>query len=168
MNKIILQNEAQCLNCNDIIWSGSRHDFKSCKCGNICVDGGMEYIRRVYSSNDAVGLMRDRSLTVSDGDAFKRLVKTVEFFTHNRVDDDVIMLLVCLAYHKDRDRYRPKYQPEEFVDDVLEEIDTMKDTGRNALGITLGVIRVLRRHKLLDPELFEEPAETVNPETAAS
>lgn len=47
MNKKIVQNSVICSMCKDEIWSASVHDFKTCKCGNISVDGGMEYLRRV-------------------------------------------------------------------------------------------------------------------------
>lgn len=43
----IKSNKAQCLKCMQIIESVHRHDFTSCTCGNIAVDGGKEYIRRV-------------------------------------------------------------------------------------------------------------------------
>lgn len=43
----LLLNAAQCKACNEVIVSRHRHDFKSCKCGKIAVDGGNEYIRRV-------------------------------------------------------------------------------------------------------------------------
>lgn len=46
MEKII-KNAVQCLECNDIIESESRWDFKFCSCGNIAVDGGTNYLRRV-------------------------------------------------------------------------------------------------------------------------
>lgn len=42
----VLSNKAQCALCGDVIESTSRHDFKSCKCGEIFVDGGLEYLRR--------------------------------------------------------------------------------------------------------------------------
>lgn len=42
----ILRNAAQCLGCNDVIVSKHRHDFRTCKCGKLSVDGGLEYIRR--------------------------------------------------------------------------------------------------------------------------
>ena len=47
MNKKIVQNSVICNLCNDEIWSANTHDFKSCTCGNISVDGGLEYLRRV-------------------------------------------------------------------------------------------------------------------------
>lgn len=43
---MILQNMVKCLKCGDMPFSKSRHDFVSCKCGSIAVDGGMEYLKR--------------------------------------------------------------------------------------------------------------------------
>jgi len=42
----IIRNRAKCLKCGDIIESTHRHDFVSCKCGAIFVDGGLDYLRR--------------------------------------------------------------------------------------------------------------------------
>lgn len=39
-------NKAQCRVCGDIIESKHRHDFVSCKCDEIFVDGGKDYLRR--------------------------------------------------------------------------------------------------------------------------
>lgn len=40
-----IRNRAQCRLCLDIIESRHRHDFVTCKCGEIFVDGGHAYIR---------------------------------------------------------------------------------------------------------------------------
>ena len=45
MQKII-SNKARCRLCGDIIESKHRHDWQSCSCGAIFVDGGHEYLRR--------------------------------------------------------------------------------------------------------------------------
>lgn len=44
---MIIQNAVICNVCDDLIFSKTRHDFVECKCGNIAVDGGQEYLRRV-------------------------------------------------------------------------------------------------------------------------
>ena len=41
----LLVNKAQCRKCGDVIWSQSVHDFVSCECGAIFVDGGTSYQR---------------------------------------------------------------------------------------------------------------------------
>ncbi len=43
----IYKNQVHCLKCDTVIESTHRHDFKFCPCGNIAVDGGREYLRRV-------------------------------------------------------------------------------------------------------------------------
>lgn len=40
-----LKNKAYCRNCSTFVESKHQHDFVSCKCGAIFVDGGNEYWR---------------------------------------------------------------------------------------------------------------------------
>jgi len=42
----IIRNSAICKLCGDEIESKYRHDYVSCKCGGISVDGGKDYLRR--------------------------------------------------------------------------------------------------------------------------
>lgn len=44
---MIVSNQATCLSCKESIWSGHRHDYVTCKCGELSVDGGQAYIKRV-------------------------------------------------------------------------------------------------------------------------
>lgn len=44
---MIIQNAVTCLGCGDFIVSKHRHDFVTCTCGAISVDGGQAYLRRV-------------------------------------------------------------------------------------------------------------------------
>lgn len=43
-------SRAQCVLCEDIIESTHRHHFVTCKCGEIFLDGGDEYLR--YGAKD--------------------------------------------------------------------------------------------------------------------
>ena len=43
----ILVNKIRCLKCGDVLESKHRHDFKSCSCKSISIDGGHDYLRRV-------------------------------------------------------------------------------------------------------------------------
>ena len=43
---VVKINKAKCLACGDIIESKHNHDFVTCSCGNISVDGGLYYLRR--------------------------------------------------------------------------------------------------------------------------
>lgn len=44
---LILRNSARCTHCGEEIESTHRHDFRSCSCGKMAVDGGHDYIRRI-------------------------------------------------------------------------------------------------------------------------
>ena len=44
--KKITKNSAMCLLCKDVLVSKSRHDFVTCTCGNLSVDGGNDYLKR--------------------------------------------------------------------------------------------------------------------------
>lgn len=46
-NYKIVRNSARCKKCGTEIESTHRHDFVSCSCGSIAVDGGHDYLRRV-------------------------------------------------------------------------------------------------------------------------
>lgn len=47
MNKeTIIRNSAKCKLCGDEIESTHTHDFVTCLCGSIAVDGGKDYLRR--------------------------------------------------------------------------------------------------------------------------
>ena len=50
MQKII-KNAIKCKHCGDIIESTHRHDFVFCKCGKVAVDGGHEYLKRVFQTS---------------------------------------------------------------------------------------------------------------------
>ena len=44
---MIVQNAVICNKCGEFIVSKHRHDFVTCHCGTISVDGGQAYLRRV-------------------------------------------------------------------------------------------------------------------------
>jgi len=49
---VIISNKAKCLKCGDVIESKSVHDFVTCSCGSLSVDGGKDYLRRVGNYGD--------------------------------------------------------------------------------------------------------------------
>ena len=49
---MILSNQAKCLNCGDEPFSAYRHDFKRCECGDMFVDGGMDYTRHGFMKRE--------------------------------------------------------------------------------------------------------------------
>lgn len=54
----IVRNMAKCARCGDVIESKSVHDFVTCSCGAISVDGGHAYCKRsfMYSYDDIIDL----------------------------------------------------------------------------------------------------------------
>ena len=73
---MIIQNAVTCLYCGDFIVSKHRHDFVTCTCGAISVDGGQAYLRRVGSSL-ADGTYTDHSWELSD-ELYKVCAEAVE------------------------------------------------------------------------------------------
>jgi hypothetical protein len=50
---MIIRNSAKCALCGDEIESKFRWDFVSCSCGEIFVDGGHDYLRAGFKSEDS-------------------------------------------------------------------------------------------------------------------
>jgi hypothetical protein len=46
-------NAAKCKKCDEVIMSNNRHDYKTCKCGNLSVDGGSWYAKRSFKEPDS-------------------------------------------------------------------------------------------------------------------
>lgn len=49
----IIKNRIKCNHCGDIITSEYVHDFKTCTCGTVSVDGGRDYMKRSYKNSRA-------------------------------------------------------------------------------------------------------------------
>ena len=49
----VWSNAAECLECGQTVRSCNRHDFRSCRCGNLSVDGGSWYCKRTYVKVDS-------------------------------------------------------------------------------------------------------------------
>ena len=60
----IYSNSAVCLKCGEVIRSKNRHDFVTCSCGNVSVDGGSWYVRRCY--RDGEDSYREENVLYSD------------------------------------------------------------------------------------------------------
>lgn len=67
----ILRNSAQCLGCEEEIVSSFRHDFVTCSCGNLSVDGGGSYLRRV-TNGDAD--FKNTSIVVTKPESYDELI----------------------------------------------------------------------------------------------
>lgn len=48
----IISNKIKCKKCGNIIESKSTNDYKSCSCGAVAVDGGIDYLKRIGNEED--------------------------------------------------------------------------------------------------------------------
>ena len=51
--KKVIVNKAKCKKCGEILESKFNHDFKTCSCKRLSVDGGLDYVRRGYKDKDS-------------------------------------------------------------------------------------------------------------------
>ena len=77
--KKLIKNQIKCLKCGDIIVSKHRHDFVTCSCGNVSVDGGSDYCRVSFEEKDTWV-----DISVWEGDSLKSSYTT----TMKEVDRD--------------------------------------------------------------------------------
>lgn len=54
MKQKLKRNRIRCKHCGDIIESKTIHDFQRCKCKSVGIDGGLDYPKRIFSSNKEV------------------------------------------------------------------------------------------------------------------
>lgn len=77
---IVLSNKIQCNRCGDIIESKHVHDYRTCSCGHVSVDGGLDYMRRI--GNDFTDLSEVTSKDKEDW--FERVRETFTWGSYGR------------------------------------------------------------------------------------
>ena len=60
---VIIKNAIRCKNCGDVIESKHVHDFVTCSCGSCSVDGGRDYLRRCFKTQNPDDAYEDLSVT---------------------------------------------------------------------------------------------------------
>lgn len=78
----IVSNQIRCKSCGDTPYSGYRHDFRSCKCGLVSVDGGQDYLRRVGDTSN----MEEMSITMPMGDVEAVVAEVIKMRKSGRND----------------------------------------------------------------------------------
>ena len=79
---MIIRNSAKCNKCGDHIISHHVHDFVSCKCGAIFVDGGREYLRRGGELDD----IEETSIACSKDEVVPHIVTMMQdFYDENEI-----------------------------------------------------------------------------------
>lgn len=65
---MIVTNKVKCDLCGDVIESTHRHDFKWCSCKNVAVDGGKDYLKRLFKENKFTDLSVEIEDPIEDED----------------------------------------------------------------------------------------------------
>jgi len=47
----MIVNAITCPRCGDTIYSRTRHDYRSCSCNEVAIDGGFDYVKITYDPN---------------------------------------------------------------------------------------------------------------------
>ena len=63
---MIIRNAIQCNHCGDIIESKHVHDFQTCKCGCVSVDGGYDYLKRCFQKEGDYTELSETKLTLKE------------------------------------------------------------------------------------------------------
>ena len=81
----ITKNSARCKKCGDELISKHRHDFVTCSCGEISVDGGTSYLKRSAKSfNNLEELSEYVQFTVDELLHYIRVQETYNLSTSSR------------------------------------------------------------------------------------
>lgn len=79
----IIRNAAKCKKCGDEIESTHTHNFVTCSCGAIAIDGGKDYFKRSGNPQDFI----DCSITEPSIEILKDLAKGYQTNSTITVDD---------------------------------------------------------------------------------
>lgn len=117
---MIKVNKAKCRKCGDIIESKHVHDYVSCKCGAIAVDGGHYYLKRSYqvpsftyrtyiTKPQRVYEKAKRILNRTDKSNFRELDKEEHLIVTNLNDELIEKTDIIISnsdYFKNKDKYK--------------------------------------------------------------
>ena len=92
----------KCLKCNTIIFSRNVHDFRSCPCGAISIDGGFDYTKISGNADDYETIILDLKLDGNVTEMFGKswTVKDALNFDYNAADFGLESCLGMIAPDK--------------------------------------------------------------------
>lgn len=102
----ILINKAKCLLCGDIIISKHSRDYVTCKCGNLSLDGGNEYARRLFKKKNSY-----QDLSIDKAYIEKRIEDLKQQHYSNRIEGAVDEV----AFAEFLERAKQPISNEEFI-----------------------------------------------------
>lgn len=137
---MILSNQVRCHKCSDTPFSAHTHDFKSCACGAIAVDGGMSYLRRV----GAVRAYDDMSIELPE-EFCQIAIEAADRIIHNDPDEyNPLSLFIILAILETKGIVIEGLTHREIMYATQSACYWVKDNGRNGLGALCAVTRYVR------------------------
>lgn len=91
-----MRNRAKCRQCQDIIESYHRHDYVTCKCGKISIDGGNDFFRVVAEDfNDVIRIDDEGNeiiVTVKDNHESQQLENPAPNLTRKDLIDQLDLM----------------------------------------------------------------------------
>lgn len=140
---MIISNQGRCKLCGDAPFSAHRHDFKSCECGEICVDGGTAYLRRLAKNfNNFI----EMSIAIDDN-AFKDITARLDEELEADILDAGNLTLLTMTMLEEYD-IRPIVTPTVDMHAVRhaarEGVFWATGTGRNGFGVLSALMRYVR------------------------
>ncbi len=140
---MILSNQARCKLCGDTPFSSHRHDFRSCECGEISVDGGTAYIRRLAKD---LSNIEDMSIDLPD-EACKVAIEAADASLENGDSAGSLSVVIISALGAHGITYVCPAD-DEGRDKVLRAVDEGSawaiENGRNGFGALCAVARYVR------------------------
>lgn len=136
-NKII-RNSAKCKLCEDEIQSHFRWDFKSCKCGEIFVDGGNDYLRRgannwknfIDTSLPAKESKKKEKILFWDVETSESIVKTFSLFNVNipykKIVQDWFIICGSWKFQDEDEVYSVSKLNTKWDDDIKNDYEIVK------------------------------------------
>ncbi len=107
MDYKILVNQIRCNKCGDSPYSSYRHDYKSCECGAVAVDGGCSYLKRSFKGEDSY-----EEMSISVEDNFLENLKDMSKWARETGRND--FGIICAIFRCIRDNgYEVKLKGEE-------------------------------------------------------
>ncbi len=140
---MIISNQGRCKLCGDAPFSAHRHDFKSCECGEICVDGGTVYIRRLAKNFNNFTEMA----IIIDDKAFDDITARLDEELEADILDAGNLTLLTMTMLEEYD-IRPIVTPTVDMHAVRhaarEGVFWATGTGRNGFGVLSALMRYVR------------------------
>lgn len=138
---IILSNQVYCENCGDAPYSAHVHDLASCKCGNVSVDGGMEYLKRLFHADKPK--YRDISIEWSR-EKYKKMAEALTPLYYEDCDDCLTEITRCNISSIVEHYIFSQGLSEDFAPQLTKATEWACRTGRNILGLICALARTER------------------------